>query len=127
MRSGRDQDQFIFKKWLGLDLAASCRPLDESQRDLLLLHGLHNVFGVAADQGWVNARMLPPKLSQEPRQHILCNGGGRAQRQLSGMFSAQGGNLVLGLGEKRLDLFAILRRILPAAVSVMCAPVRSKS
>ena len=62
MRSGRDKDQLVFKKWLGLDLAVSRWTLDEAQCDFLLLHGLHNVLRVAANQSGMNTGMLSTKL-----------------------------------------------------------------
>ena len=59
------------------------------------------MLGIAADQSWVNARILPAEIPKEPRQHVLGDGCRGAQGQLSNMFSAQCGNLVLSLDEAR--------------------------
>jgi hypothetical protein len=86
MRSGRDKDQLVFKKWFGLDLAASRWTLDEAHCDFLRLHGLHNVLCVAANQGGMNTGMLSTKLplqSQESRNLGLLRAAKPLRRTLS--------------------------------------------
>jgi hypothetical protein len=107
VRGGYDQDQFIFKKRLSLDIATPCRPLDESERNLLLLESIYDVFGIAADQGRVNTGVFALKLAQKPGQHILSDSCGCAKGELARVLSAERGNVSFSLKEKRANLLRI--------------------
>ncbi len=52
--------------------------------------------------------MLFAELAEKMGQHILSDRCGSTERQLAGVYLAQGYNLVFDLDQKQIDLFRVI-------------------
>ncbi len=78
-RPRQNQDQFVLHEGFGAQAAVACWSFNEADGQLIVEKKMHDLVGVAAVEGELDAGMLVEKGSQQARENILRNGGRYSQ------------------------------------------------